>query len=415
MKILNLPAYFYPENMSSGHLDDDLYQAFAKAGMDVVVYTSTPTRGITPEVRTGYKKRKNEMMYDGRVSVHRFSLYDEGKNPVLRALRYVLQCLVQLNKGVLAREARTCNIIYVASTPPIKGAVAALIKKIRHIPFVYGLQDIFPDSLSGAGLAEKGGWLWKIGTWVANYAYKNADKIIVISEDFKQNLLSKGVPEEKIEVVYNWIDEDKVVPITKKENPLYEEFGLCRDKFNVVYAGNLGNAQNIDIIIDSAKELVEDEDIEFIIFGTGGLKERFVEKVKDYGLDNVKFLPLQPIDRVSYVYGIGDVCIVSCKPGFGGSALPSKTMTILSAGRPILASFDEGELTSILTENHCGVFAKAGDVGAFVALVKRLAANRAECEIMGRNGRNVILTKFTKDVGTSKYVEIIKEVIRCKV
>lgn len=224
------------------------------------------------------------------------------------------------------------------------------------------------------------------------------------------------MPEAKIEVVYNWIDENKVIPITKGDNPLYEEFGLSRNKFNVVYAGNLGNAQNIDVIIDSAKELAGDNNnVEFIIFGTGGLKEQFVKKVKDYGIDNVKFFPLQPIDRVSYVYGLGDVCIVSCKPGFGGSALPSKTMTILSAGRPILASFDEGELTSILEDNHCGVFSKAGDVDAFVASVKRLMANRDECEIMGKNGRNVILKKFTKDIGTSQYVEIIKEVVKNKI
>lgn len=153
---------------------------------------------------------------------------------------------------------------------------------------------------------------------IENFTYRNADKIIVISEDFKKNIMAKGVPEEKIEVIYNWIDEKAVVPIARENNPLYEELGLNREKFNVVYAGNLGNAQNIDVIIDSAKELVENKNIEFIIFGSGGLKEQFVKKVKDYGIDNVKFFPLQPMERVSYVYGLGNICIVSCKPGLGG-------------------------------------------------------------------------------------------------
>ncbi len=412
MKILSLPAYFYPENISSGHLDDDLNQAFAKAGIEVVVYTGTPTRGIDPKIKAEYKKRRKELMYDGKVSVHRFSLYREGKNPVFRALRYTIQCLKQFNRGVFAKEARKCDVIFVASTPPIKGAIAALIKKFRHIPFVYSLQDIFPDSLSGAGLAKQGGILWKMGTKIANFTYKNADKIIVISEDFKQNILAKGVPEEKIVVVYNWINENKVTPIAKEDNPLYKEFGLCRNKFNVVYAGNLGNAQNIDVIIDSAKKLVKDKNIEFIIFGTGGLKETFIEKVKNYGIDNVKFLPLQPVEKVSYVYGLGDVCIVSCKAGLGGSALPSKTMTILSAGRPILASFDKGELTSLLEENNCGVFVKAGDVEAFTFAVKELSENRKECEKMGRNGRELILRKFTRQTGTQKYLDVIKSVIK---
>ena len=411
MKILSLPAYFYPENISSGHLDSDLYQALANLGINVVVYTGTPTRGVSPEIRDKYKRCNKEMMYGGMLSVHRFPLYREGKNSFFRALRYILQCLIQFKQGVLAKEACECDMIYVASTPPIKGVIAALIKKYRKIPFIYNLQDIFPDSLIGVGITQKGALLWKIGRVIENFTYRNADKIIVISEDFKKNIMAKGVPEEKIEVIYNWIDENAVIPIAREDNPLYEELGLNREKFNVVYAGNLGNAQNIDVIIDSAKELVENKNIEFIIFGSGGLKEHFVKKVKDYGIDNVKFFPLQPMEKVSYVYGLGNICIVSCKPGVGGSAMPSKTMSILSAGRPVLASFDEGELTSILQQNHCGVSVRAGDVEAFVEEVKRLASNSKECDVMGKNGRELILRKFTREVGTRKYVDVIKSII----
>lgn len=133
--------------------------------------------------------------------------------------------------------------------------------------------------------------------------------------------------------------------------------------------------------------------------------------MKNYKIDNVKFFPLQPMEKVSYVYGLGDVCIVSCKPGLGGSAMPSKTMSILSAGRPILASFDEGELTSILEQNGCGVCAKAGDVKDFVEKIKMLVANREKCDMMGKNGRELILRKFTRDVGTQKYVDVIKSVV----
>ena len=91
--------------------------------------------------------------------------------------------------------------------------------------------------------------------------------------------------------------------------------------------------------------------------------------------------------------------------------MPSKTMSILSAGRPVLASFDEGELTSILQQNHCGVSVRAGDVEAFVEEVKRLASNSKECDVMGKNGRELILRKFTREVGTRKYVDVIKSII----
>ena len=411
MKILFLAAYFIPERAASSYLSVNRNQAFADAGFNMVVYTPIPTRGVSDEIRQEYKKRKLEKLFDDKMIVHRFALMREGSNSIKRAFRYVLNCIKLCCFGIFAKDARSCNIMFISSTPPIQGAMAALIKKCRKIPFVYNLQDIFPDSLVGTGMTKKGSFLWKIGRMIENFTYRNADKIIVISEDFKKNIMAKGVPEEKIEVIYNWIDEKAVVPIARENNPLYEELGLNREKFNVVYAGNLGNAQNIDVIIDSAKELVENKNIEFIIFGSGGLKEQFVKKVKDYGIDNVKFFPLQPMERVSYVYGLGNICIVSCKPGLGGSAMPSKTMSILSAGSAILASFDEGDLTSILEQNDCGVCAKAGDVKGFVEKIKMLAANREKCDIMGKNGRKLILQKFTREVGTQKYVDVIKNII----
>lgn len=408
MRVLELPAYFYPESMSSAHLDDNLRQAIVDAGMEMAIYCPTPTRGITQDVRTEYKKRKLDKMYDGHVAVHRFSLYGEGKNPILRALRYTLACIIQFNRAVFAKDARSCDVMFITSTPPIKGAMAGLAKKFNHKPIVYNLQDIFPDSLAGSGLAKKGGFLWKIGRLIENFTYRSADKIIVISEDFKKNIMAKGVPEEKIAVVYNWVDESAIKPVAKEDNPLYEEFGLSREKFTVVYAGNLGNAQNISIILDGAKEL---PDVQFAVFGTGGLENEVRERIEKEGLTNVHLNPLQPYDRVSQVYSLGDACIVSCKEGLGGSAMPSKTWTIMSCGRPVIASFDEGELKEILENNNLGVFTHAGDVNEFVEGIKGLAANPVHCAEMGRNARQFIMENLTKEVGTRQYVNVIKSVV----
>lgn len=409
MKVLELPAYFYPESMSSAHLDDNLRQAIVDAGMEMAIYCPTPTRGITQDVRTEYKKRKLDKMYDGHVTVHRFSLYGEGKNPILRALRYTFTCIIQFNRAVFAKDARSCDVMFITSTPPIKGAMAGLAKKFNHKHIIYNLQDIFPDSLAGSGLAKKGGFLWKIGRLIENFTYRSADKIIVISEDFKKNIMAKGVPEEKIAVVYNWVDESAIKPVAKEDNPLYEEFGLSREKFTVVYAGNLGNAQNISIILDGAKEL---PDVQFAVFGTGGLENEVRERIEKEGLTNVHLNPLQPYDRVSQVYSLGDACIVSCKEGLGGSAMPSKTWTIMSCGRPVIASFDEGELKEILEKNNCGVFTHAGDVNEFVEGIKSIAANPIHCAEMGRNARQFIMENLTKEVGTRKYVEVIKSVVQ---
>lgn len=408
MKILEIPGYFYPEQMSSTQMDDDRYRAFAKAGIETELYAATPTRNVTDDVRREYKKKRLEKLYDGQMTVHRYSLYREGKNPLLRAFRYLLQCIKQFNIALFAKDARKCELIFTGSTPPIKGAMVALVKKLRKIKFVYNLHDIFPDSLVGSGLAKKGGFLWKIGRVIENFTYRNADKIIVISEGFKWNIMEKGVPEDKIVVVYNWVDTEKIKPVVKDENPLYDEFGISKDKFNVVYAGNLGNAQNVMLLVEAAKKLKDDNDIQIVIFGTGGIEQELKNVVNEQNLNNVKLLPLQPMERVPYVYGVGDVCVVACKEGLGGSAMPSKTWTIMSCGKAVLANFDEGELKHIIEDKECGIFTNAGDTDSFVRAIKELKESSDKCENMGNNGRRFVVENLNKDICTQKYVEVIR-------
>lgn len=406
MKLLLLPAYFYPELVSDTPLDDARYDAFAKAGINMELYTPVPTRGVSTEDKVKYSAIKQECMYDGKMNVHRFFMIDEGKNPILRVWRYFMCFIKQYYYGSKQKDT---DVVFVVSTPPIQGMLAAFLKKKLHCKFVYNLQDIFPDTLVGAGLAKKGGLLWKIGRKIENYTYKNADKIIVISQDFKRNILAKGVPEEKIEIVYNWVDEILIHPVAKSENSLYDEYHIPRDLFTVVYAGNLGNAQNLGIILEAAKIL---PDIYFVIFGSGGLEEEIRERIKKENFKNIRLLPLQPYNRVSEVYSLGDVCVVSCKEGLGGSALPSKTWTIMSCGRPVIASFDEGELKDTIEDNYCGVFSHAGNVNEFVNAIYDLKDNQNKCIEMGHNARKYILNNLTKEVGTQKYIDIITSVTK---
>ncbi len=413
MRILFLSAYSFPEYAASSYLSENRNHAFINAGFSIVNYTPVPTRGVDDGTRKRYSKElKDEYLYDGKMVIHRFHLYNEGKKPLLRAVRYALSSIIQFFKGVFAKDARSCNVLFVGSTPPIQGMMAAFVKKIRRMPFVYVVQDIFPDSLVGAGLAGKKGLLWRIGNAVANFTYRNADSIVVISQGFKKNLLAKGVPAEKITVIYNWVDENATIPIKDEDNELFEEFGIKKERFRVVYAGNLGNAQNIEIIVNTARKLKENSNIQFIIFGKGGLEEEIKAAKTKEQLDNLMILPLQPYERVSRVYGLGHLCIVACKPGLGGAAMPSKTWSIMSAGRAVLANFDEGELKEIVENNQCGVFTKAGDLEGFVNAIVKLSEHPEHCAEMGKKGRQFILDNLTREVGTQKYVNVIKSVVK---
>ena len=420
MRVLYLPSYFYPEKAASGYLAENRNQAFADAGFYTETFTPTPCRGISSEERAEYRKKEHryEEMYDGHMTVHRFPLYSEGKNPILRALRYSLCWIIQLNKALFARNV---DCIYLASTPPIQGLIGSWVGRLRHIPFVYNLQDIFPDSLVGTSLASKGGLLWKIGRMVENITYKGADKIIVISEDFKRNIMAKGVPEEKIEVIYNWVDENAVVDIPREENKLFDKYDLDRSKFYIEYSGNIGLTQNMDMLLEVMKELKESHpDIGLVLVGEGAYKNQVEETVRRDGLTNVTMLPFQPYEDISYVFSIGDAGLVISKAGVGANSVPSKTWSIMSASRPVLANFDPNELQDIMDGSHtfseegkpCGIFTKAGDKEAFKQSIITLYENRALCREYGRNGREFILRNLTKEHGTSEYVRVIKSVVR---
>ena len=393
-------SYYLPETAASLYLTDNIVHACAENGVEVDLYTPTPTRNV-PE---GAKWERHEVKVNGKLHINRFHLYGEGKNPLLRAIRYFLGECVLLHYCLWKKY----DVAFIDSTPPIQGLKMPLIKWLRRKPTIYNAQDIFPDSLVGTGLTKENSLIWKIGRIVEKITYKYSDKIIVISQDFKKNLLAKGVPEDKIVVVYNWVDEEAVKHVHRENNLLFDRYGLNPSKFYITYSGNIGLTQNMDMLLEVAKELESEPEIQFVLIGEGAYKNRVKEIIAERNISNVTLLPFQPYEEISHVFSLGDVGLVISKPGVGENSVPSKTWSILSASRPVLANFDENELKTIVDENQCGIFTKAGDKESFKQAILRLYENRELCVEMGRNGREFILKNLTRAVGTQKYVDVIK-------
>lgn len=427
MKILSLPTYCKPEHGASPYIGQNRNQAYADLGWEMVTFAPTPCRGITKEERKKYKGKayRTEIDFDGHRTIHRFSMYAEGKNPLMRALRYFLISIKHLNRALFSKYAKNVDVMFLASTPPYQGLLGATVKKIRKIPFVYNLQDIFPDSLVGTGLAKKDGLLWEIGRVIENITYRNADKIIVISQDFKRNIMAKGVPEEKIEVIYNWVDQNAVVDVPREQNKLFDMYGLDRSKFYITYNGNIGLTQNMEMLTEVAYEFEEEgfADVHFVLTGNGAYWDTLVSTLRGLRKEhrvtapdgteaitfgNITLLPFQPYEDISHVFSLGDVSLVISKPGVGENSVPSKTWSIMSASRPVLANFDENELKTIISDNHCGIFTKAGDKDAFKEAILYLYRNPDKCREYGQNGRKFVMENLTKEVGTQKYVDVIR-------
>ena len=407
MKVVFPCSYYLPETAASLYITDNIVHACADKGIEVDLYTPSPTRNV-PD---GSVWEREERQMDGKLRIHRFHLYGEGKNPMLRALRYFLGEFILLHYCMWKKY----DVAFVDSTPPIQGLKMPLIKWLKRKPTIYNVQDIFPDSLVGTGLTHEGSLIWKIGRMVEKITYRYADKIIVISEDFKKNIMAKGVPGDKIEVIYNWVDQNKVVDVPREENKLFDVYGLERSKFYITYNGNIGLTQNMDMLLDVAKELQEEyEDIHFVLVGNGAYLDEVKRKVADQQLENVHLLPFQPYEDISHVFSLGDASLVISKPGVGANSVPSKTWSIMSASRPVLANFDENELKTIIENNHCGIFTKAGDKDAFKESILTLYNHRELCKEYGHNGRKFVMDNLTREVGTQKYVDVIKEVCGIK-
>ena len=404
MKAIFPCSYYLPETAASLYITDNIVHACAENDVEVDLFTPTPTRSVPG----GAKWEREEQQLDGKLRIHRFHLYGEGKNPMLRALRYLLGELILLHKCLWTKY----DVAFIDSTPPIQGLKMPFIKWFCRKPTVYNAQDIFPDSLVGTGLTKKGSLIWKIGRIVEKITYKYADKIIVISEDFKKNIMAKGVPEDKIVVVYNWVDQNAVVDVPREENSLFDKYALDRSKYYVTYSGNIGLTQNMDMLLEVAQELESEvPDIHFVLIGEGAYKKQAETIVKEKKIGNVTFLPFQPYEEISLVFSLGDAGLVISKPGVGANSVPSKTWSIMSASRPVLANFDENELKDILAGNECGIFTKAGDKEAFKQSVITLYENRELCKQYGENGRQFVMDNLTREVGTQKYVDVIKSVV----
>ena len=403
MKILFLDAYFHPEIIAYTHLEKDIISGLLENN-SVTVVSPSPTRGISDEVAKKYAKIKSETLPNG-VNIRRFASPREGRNPLIRAFRYFWCGYRHYAVGVKQRDT---DAVFAASTPPTQGAVAAMVaKKLSkkrgvHVPFIYNLQDIFPDSLVTTGLAREGSLLWKLGRRLENYTYKNADKIIVISEGFKRNVMKKGVPEDKIVVVSNWIDTDAVRPVPREENTVFDEFGIPRDKFTVVYAGNFGAAQGADVVIDAAERLAERDDIQFVIFGGGSEFEAVRSSVAEKGLKNVFINGLLPQNRVPEVYSAGDVALITCKKGVGGSGMPSKTWSIMACGTPIIAAFDtDSELAETIALANAGVCVEPENADALSTAILSMV----DGAVQYNGGRDYAVENASREKCVRKYVD----------
>lgn len=279
----------------------------------------------------------------------------------------------------------------------------------RQSSLVCYLQDIYPDIAVAVGKIREG-FVTRALRRLLFDVYRRADRVIVLSRDMKERCESVGVPNSKLEVVPNWTDTTLVSPI-KTDNQFRRQHQL-EDKFVVMYSGNMGLAHDLDSLIDAASELRSRKDIAWVLIGDGARRQAAENRVREIGLEDVRFLPYQPRRFLAHSLSAADVHVVSIAPGAAACVMPSKLYGILASGTPTVALTDPAtEMHDLIHQHDVGFTCSPGDSKSLAARIEQLAADSGLVQRLGRNARALAESAFDRKRQTARIAQVLYQTI----
>lgn len=406
MRIVMLTQWFEPEPTFKGLL---FAKELQRQGHDVEVLTGFPNYP-GGRVYPGYRIRPWQREVVDGVPVVRVALYPSHDNSgARRALNYLsFAGTATLAIPFLPRP----DVVYVYHPPATAALPAMVLRVLRGVPFVYDVQDLWPDTLSATGMVDGSGVLGLVGR-VMSGVYRRAAEVVVLSDGFRRRLVERGVPEEKVSVIHNWNAEDQI-SLPPADGALRRELGLG-DAFTVVFAGTMGHAQSLGSVLDAAQLLRDDLGVRWVFIGGGVQVEHLQERAAEQGLDNVTFLDRRPASEIGEVLAMADALLVHLKadPLFE-ITVPSKTQAYLMAGRPILMGV-AGDAADLVTRSGAGVTFTPDDPASLVAAVAELRALPAEArEEMGRSGQAFYASHLALEVGAARFATVLERAARSR-
>ncbi|MGE8101775.1 glycosyltransferase family 4 protein [Pseudomonas fluorescens] len=406
VRVLLLTQWFDPEPTFKGLV---FARELVRQGFDVEVVTGFPNYP-GGKIYPGFKMRLIQRELIDGVRVTRLPLYpSHGQSGAGRIANYVSFAATSLFYGLFF--SKRADVIYAYHPPLTVGIVATIIRFFRRIPVVYDIQDLWPDTLRATGMFANEKAL-NLVSKVCNYVYKNVDQLVVLSPGFKRLLTERGVPESKIEIIYNWCAEDLLV---SSGNQLPANFP-DPSRFRVLFAGNMGKAQALDSVLDAANLLQERSiDLVFVFLGGGVEVERLKQKAEANGLRNVVFLPSVPMSDVGSYLANADALLVHLKkdPLFTVT-IPSKTQAYMAVGKPLLMAVD-GDAADLVRLSGCGLVAESENPESLAAAVQslHLAGDQSRNE-MAEKGRFYYRDNLSLSEGVRRFADIFKRLSKRK-
>lgn len=390
MKILVVTQYFWPEQFRI----NDLCNALIERGHEVTVYTGLPNY---PEGKffQGYSLKGPYNENYGKIKVIRTPLVPRGNKKSLQLIANYLSFFIisTILAPFLLREKYDKIFIYQLS--PVFSAIPAIfIKKIKSIPIIMWVTDLWPESLSATGVVKNKhalSFVQKIVNWI----YRNSDMIYISSEGFKNKIKANGIDEKKIKFWPQWAEALFDRKVTDEELSKLD----LPNGFIIMFAGNIGTSQDFETLIEAAKILKDEKDIHFVILGDGLMKNWAETKTKEYKINsNFHFLGRKPVDQMPLYYKKADVMLVSLTDTeLFSITIPSKIQSYLAAGKPVLASLN-GEGANVIEKWNAGKSCPASSPSKLantILLMSKL--NKVELQILGDNALKCYKEEFERD------------------
>ncbi|MEI7635933.1 MAG: glycosyltransferase family 4 protein [Syntrophus sp. (in: bacteria)] len=411
-EVLLLSLVFPPDSVSTAQIMGELAVDLCKHGHRVTVITTIPhyNRDLENErnqpLRPKWGKVLYQSEYHGMTVYHTF-MPPKGQNILLRLLAWAFFHVISIIAGrtIVPRPS-----VIIAPSPPLTiGLCAWLLGMLHRAPYIYNVQEIYPDIAIRLG-AVRNRWIIDLLYRLEKLVYSKASAVSVIASRMHEQLLEKGVSNDKVHVIPNFVDVSDLVALPK-DNDFSRKHNLYA-KFVVSYAGNMGPAQGLEHFIDAAKILREKVGICFLMMGDGILRESLIQRIGRYNLGNFVFLPYQPYSLMGQAYAASDLCLVPQAMETGFEAVPSKVYRIMACARPVLAVTDQNsDLARLVTESLCGTFVLPGSVEVLAEMIMSAYQNQQEWQKMGIYGREHVVRQYARETVTNQYHELIKTLV----
>ncbi|MCU1392356.1 MAG: putative glycosyltransferase [Ilumatobacteraceae bacterium] len=409
LRLAVLCPHFEPDTAPTGSVMTRIVHELVAQGHEVHVVTALPwyRHHAIEDGWTGRWIRRERTTWGSITRVHPFP-GDDKTNLARRALGFLGFSALAGLSGL--RGGRVDGVL--AMSPPLtNGVIGWVMSIVRRGVFVFNIQDVFPDAAIETGALDRSSTFGRIvipvASWLERFSYRRSDAVTVLSGDLRDNVVAKlpAALADRVRVIPNFVLTEEIRPLDRM-TAYRTELGIG-DEPVVLYAGNVGFSQSLELVVAAAREL---PDVIFLINGEGSAKAGLVEQVA--GLANVRVGDYQPLDRLAEVLASGDIHIVPLRAGLGRVSVPSKTYSILAAGRPIVAAIDPGtEVPRIIAESGAGVAVPPDDAAAFVAALRDMLADPARAAAMGAAGRTWVEAAASPAAVAEAYAALFRELL----